>query len=64
MLLARAYAQTGDIARAELATAESALLRGDKKLALEKAKSAQGRFKSGTPEWIRANDVLTFASRD
>lgn len=64
MLLARAYAQTGDIARAELATAESALLRGDKKLALEKAKSAQGRFKTGTPEWIRANDVLTFASRD
>jgi len=64
MLLARAYAQTGDIARAELATAESALLRGDKKLALEKAKSAQARFKTGTPEWIRANDVLTFAARD
>jgi predicted Zn-dependent protease len=63
MLLARAYAQTGDIARAELATAESALLRGDKKLALEKAKSAQSRFKTGTPEWIRANDVLTFAGR-
>jgi predicted Zn-dependent protease len=63
MLLARAYAQTGDIARAELATAESALLRGDRKLALEKAKSAQSRFKTGTPEWIRANDVLTFAGR-
>jgi predicted Zn-dependent protease len=63
MLLARAYAQTGDIARAELATAESALLRGDRKLALEKAKSAQSRFKTGSPEWIRANDVLTFAGR-
>jgi predicted Zn-dependent protease len=62
-LLARAYAQTGDIARAELATAESALLRGDRKLALEKAKSAQSRFKTGSPEWIRANDVLTFAGR-
>lgn len=62
-LLARAYAQTGDIARAELATAESALLRGDRKLAIEKAKSAQSRFKTGSPEWIRASDVLTFAGR-
>ena len=61
MLLARAYAQTGDIPRAELATAQSALLRGDKKLAMEKARSAQSQFKMGTPEWIRANDVLTFA---
>ncbi len=62
--LARAYAQTGDISRAELATAEAALLQGDRKLAIEKAKSAQSRFKKGTPEWTRANDVLTFASRD
>jgi predicted Zn-dependent protease len=62
--LARAYAQTGDISRAELATAEAALLQGDRKLAIEKAKSAQKLFKKGTPEWTRANDVLTFASRD
>jgi predicted Zn-dependent protease len=62
--MARAYAQTGDIPRAELATAEAALLQGDRKLAIEKAKSAQKRFKTGTPEWTRANDVLTFASRD
>ena len=64
LLMARAYGQTGDIARAELATAEAALLKGDKKLALEKAKAAQGLFKTGSPEWIRANDVLTFAGRD
>jgi predicted Zn-dependent protease len=62
--LARAYAKTGDIPRAELATAEAALLQGDRKLAIEKAKSAQDLFKKGTPEWTRANDVLTFASRD
>jgi predicted Zn-dependent protease len=62
--LARAYAITGQNAKAELATAESALLRGDKKLALAKAKSAQSRFKAGTPEWTRANDILTFANRD
>ncbi len=62
-LLARAYALSGDVPRAELATAESALLMGDNKLAVEKAKSAQSRFKTGSPEWIQANDVLTFASR-
>jgi predicted Zn-dependent protease len=62
--LARAYAMTGNIPRAELATAEAALLQGDRKLAIEKAKSAQNLFKKGTPEWTRANDVLTFASRD
>lgn len=62
-LMARAYAQSGDIPRAELATAEAALLTGDRKLAIEKAKSAQNLFKTGSPEWIQANDVLTFASR-
>ncbi len=62
-LMARAYALSGDIPRAELATAEAALLTGDTKLAIEKAKSAQSLFKTGTPEWIQANDVLTFASR-
>ena len=40
-LLARAYAQTGDIPRAELATAEAALIMGDRTLAMEKAHSAQ-----------------------
>lgn len=63
-LLARAYAQVGDIPRAELATAEAALLMGDKRLAMEKAKSAQAAFKTGTPEWTRASDVMSFAGRD
>ena len=62
-LLGRGYALTGDIPRAELATAEAALLTGDTKLAIEKAKAAQTMFKTGSPEWIQANDVLTFASR-
>ncbi len=62
--MARAYGLTGDVARAELSTAEAALLMGDKKLATGKAKSAQARFKTGTPEWTRANDILTFATRD
>ena len=63
-LLARAYAQTGDVPRAELATAEAALLMGDRKLAMEKAQAAQAAFKTGTPEWTRASDVMSFAGRD
>lgn len=61
--LGMAYGQMGDVARAELATAEYALLRGDKKLSIEKATRAQQLFKKGTPEWVRANDILNFASR-
>lgn len=62
--MARAYGLTGELGKAELATAEAAMLQGDKELALQKAKLAQGRFKTGTPEWTRANDILNFASRD
>ena len=61
--LGMAYGKLGDIPRAELATAEFAMLRGDRKLAIEKAKAAEKLFKSGSPEWTRANDILTFASR-
>ncbi len=60
---AEAHAMKGDIARAELATAEFAFSTGDKEVAVEKAKTAQTRFKRGTPEWLRANDILTFATR-
>ena len=61
--LGMAYGKLGDVPRAELATAEAAYLRGDRKLAIDKAKSAQSLFKTGSPEWIRANDILTFSSR-
>ena len=59
-----AYGQTGDIARAELATAEYAWATGDKKLTLDKAMSAKEKLPQNTPEWTRANDLLTFAGRD
>jgi predicted Zn-dependent protease len=62
--MAMAYGILGDVPRAELATAESAYLRGDKKLATEKAKIALASFKRGTPDWLRANDLLNFATRD
>jgi predicted Zn-dependent protease len=62
--MAMAHGQLGDVPRAELATAEAAWRLGDTKLAIEKAKSAQGRLKNGSPEWVRANDILNFATRD
>jgi predicted Zn-dependent protease len=62
-LLAQAYALKGDVARAELATAEFAWATGDKSLAIEKARVATKRFKEGTPEWLRANDLLNAATR-
>ena len=62
-LSAQAHAEKGDTARAELATAEFAFATGDRDLAVEKAKVAQERFKRGTPEWLRANDILTFAAK-
>ncbi len=61
--IAEAHAAKGDIARAELSTAEYAMSTGDRELAVEKAQAAQSRFKRGTPEWLRANDILTFATR-
>jgi predicted Zn-dependent protease len=62
-LQAQAHGARGDAARAELATAEYAFASGDRELAIEKAKAAQNRFKRGTPEWLRANDILTFAAK-
>lgn len=62
-LLARAYGTTGNLPRAELETAETALLRGDKPLALQKAKIAQKRLKRGSPAWQRSKDIVNFATR-
>jgi predicted Zn-dependent protease len=61
--MARAYELKGDSARADLAAAEFAWAVGDRELALKKAKLAQDNFKRGTPEWLRANDLLTFAKK-
>ena len=61
--MAQAYALKQDVPRAELASAEFAFATGDKKLALDKAKALQTQFKTGSPEWLRAQDLLTFAGR-
>jgi predicted Zn-dependent protease len=62
-LRAQVFAEKGDTARADLATAEFAYSAGDKQLAIEKAQASMKRFKRGTPEWLRANDILTFAQK-
>ena len=61
---ALAYGYLNDVPRAELATAEAAMLTGDTALAAEKAKGVVDQFKHGTPEWIRANDILNFANKE
>jgi len=62
-LMAMAYGQIGDIPRAELATAESAYLMGDRKLAIQKALRALKTFKRGSSEWLRANDILNYTRK-
>jgi predicted Zn-dependent protease len=59
----QAYALKKDLPRAELSAAKFAWLTGDKKLAIEKATAVQNYFKHGTPEWLEANDILTFTSK-
>jgi predicted Zn-dependent protease len=58
-----AYGKLGDIPNAELSTAEAAIRSGDRELAAQKAKSAMAKFAKGTPEWVRANDILNFTSK-
>lgn len=58
-----AYGKNGDIARASLALGEAALLHGDADQALYNAGKAQQTFKSGTPEWLQAEDIRNAAEQ-
>ncbi len=62
-LMAKAYAISGDVLRADLSIAEAAMLTGDRALAIQKGKALQDKFKTGTPEWLRVNDILNFATK-
>ncbi|MDH6232932.1 putative Zn-dependent protease [Mesorhizobium soli] len=57
--LAQAYGQLGDIAEAELATAEGHYYNGAYKDAQIFAMRAQQKFKAGSPGWVRAQDIIT-----
>lgn len=56
--LAMAYGQRGDYPNADLASAQSALLNGDYRLARELATRAKSKFPLGSPGWLKADDIL------
>ncbi len=58
--LAVAYARAGDRANADLSAAYAAFNDGDFKAAKTLATRAQNSFKTGTPGWLRADDILKF----
>jgi len=57
--LAMAFARKGDLAEADLASAQSAFLRGDNKTAKDLASRAKTRFAVGTPGWVKADDIVS-----
>jgi predicted Zn-dependent protease len=57
--LAMAYNRKGDLADADLASAQAAYLRGDNKTARDLASRAKTRFAIGTPGWVKADDIVT-----
>ena len=59
-VLANAYYKQEKLPDADHATAEALFLEGDLKQAQIFAKRAQPRLKSGSPNWIRAGDIVNF----
>jgi predicted Zn-dependent protease len=58
--LAMAYAQKNDLARADLASAQAAFMRGDIRTAREIAARAKTRFPVGSPGWVKADDIASY----
>lgn len=56
--LGMVYERKGDEARVALATAERANLIGDAGVALISARRAMGGLPQGSPDWIRAQDIM------
>lgn len=51
------YAANGDMARARLASAEQQALAGSMEQALHSAKAAESLLPTGSPDWLRAQDI-------
>lgn len=51
------YGARGDIPRAQLASAEQQIMSGRPREALQNAEAAERGLPTGTPDWIRAQDV-------
>jgi predicted Zn-dependent protease len=58
--LAMAYGRKGDLAQADLASAQAAFTRGDFKTARELASRAKTRFAVGSPGWVKADDIESY----
>jgi predicted Zn-dependent protease len=58
--LAMAYGRKGDLAQADLASAQAAFTRGDFRTARQLASRAKTRFAVGTPGWVKADDISSF----
>ena len=58
------YSQQGDIARAQLATAESSLLARNYAGAIRSSQIAMGGIPENTPDWIRAQDISFIAKAE
>jgi predicted Zn-dependent protease len=58
--LAMAYGLKNDLARADLASAQAAFMRGDIKTAREIAARAKTRFPLGSPGWVKADDIASY----
>src|SRR5690349_18323286 len=56
--LAVAYGRKGDLANADLASAQAAFTRGDIKTARQLATRAKTRLPVGSPAWVRADDIV------
>ena len=56
--LAMAYGRKGDLAQADLASAQAAFMRGDLKTARELAARAKTQFPVGSPGWVKADDIV------
>ncbi|MEP7029882.1 MAG: M48 family metalloprotease [Pseudolabrys sp.] len=60
--LAMAYGRKGDLANADLASAQAAFARGDIKTAGQLASRAKTRLPIGSPAWVRADDIVNVKS--
>ena len=54
-----AYGRKGDLAQADLASAQAAFTRGDIKTAQQLAARAKTRLPVGSPAWVRADDIVS-----
>ena len=63
-LLARAYAETGNIALANYATAERYFLVGERSLSFNFAVKAYKNIEKNTPEWYRSYDLIEILEKE